>query len=93
MLPYKAGSAQMDTVDSLLRDRDEVLAKVREWLLQEQQLSKKYYDASHRDREYAVRDWVWLRLLHHTAQSLEPQAKGRLGPRYAGSFQVLERIG
>jgi hypothetical protein len=93
MLPYKAGLAQTDTVDSLLRDHDEVLAEVRERLLQAQQLSKKYYHASHRDREYAVGDWVWLRLLHHTARSLEPRAKGRLGPRYVGPFQVLERIG
>jgi hypothetical protein len=92
MLPYKAGSARMDTVDSLLQDRDEVLAEVREQLLQAQQLSKKYYDVSHRDLEYAVGDWVWLRLLHRIAQSLKPRAKGKLGPRYAGPFQVLEHI-
>ena len=38
-------------------------------------------------------DWVWLRLLHRTAQSLDPRAKHKLGPRYAGPFQVQERIG
>ena len=38
-------------------------------------------------------DWVWLRLLHRTTQSLEPRAKGKLGPRYARPFHVLERIG
>ena len=93
ILSYTAGSAKTDTVDGLLRDRDEVLAEIRERLLQAQQLSKKYYDASHRDREFAVGDWVWLRLLHRAAQSLEPRAKGKLGPHYAGPFQVLERIG
>jgi hypothetical protein len=36
---------------------------------------------------------VWLRLLHRPVQSLEPCAKGKLGPRYAGLFRVLERIG
>jgi hypothetical protein len=62
-------------------------------LLQAQQLSKKYYDANHRDVEFSIGDWVWLRLLHRTAQSLDPRAKCKLGPRYAGPFQVLERIG
>ena len=86
LLAYKAGSAQTDAVDGLLRDRDEVLAEIRERLLQAQQISKKYYDASHRELEFAVGDWVWLRLLHRTTQSLEPRAKGKLGPRFAGPF-------
>ncbi|XP_066392239.1 uncharacterized protein [Miscanthus floridulus] len=61
-------------------------------LLQAQQLSKRYYDAGHRDVESQVGDWVWLWLLHRTAQSLKLGAKGKLGPRYAGPFRVLERI-
>jgi hypothetical protein len=36
---------------------------------------------------------VWLRLLHRTTQSLEPGARKKLGPKYAGPFRVLERIG
>ena len=93
LLAYKAGAARTDTVDGLLRDHDEALAEIRERLLQAQQLSKKYYDASHRELEFAVGDWVWLRLLHRTTQSLEPRAKGKLGSRFAGPFQVLECIG
>jgi hypothetical protein len=58
---------------------------VRQRLLQAQQLSKKYYDANHRDVEFAVGDWVRLRLLHRTTR--------KLGPRYVGPFQVVERIG
>jgi len=80
------GRPGTDTVDSLLRDRDEVLAEIRERLLHAQQISNKYYDASHRELEFAVGDWVWLRLLHRTTQSLEPRAKGKLGPRFAGPF-------
>jgi hypothetical protein len=57
---------------ALLRSRDEILVEVRQRLLQAQQLSKKYYDANHRDVEFAIGDWVWLRLLHRTAQSLDP---------------------
>ena len=78
-------------MDTFLRSRDDILAKVHQRLLQAQQLSKRYYDANHREQEFAVGDWVWL--LHRTAQSLDPSARRKLGPRYAGPFQVLERIG
>jgi hypothetical protein len=43
--------------------------------------------------EFAVGDWVWLHLLHRPIQSLVPGARGKLGPRYAGPYQVTERIG
>ena len=35
-------------------------------------------------------DWVWLRLLHCTIQSLHAGAKGKLGPH---PFSVQEKIG
>jgi hypothetical protein len=54
----------MEMVDTLLSSRDEVLEEVRQRLLQAQQVSKKYYDAGHRDEEFQVGDWVWLCLLH-----------------------------
>ncbi|KAK1683724.1 hypothetical protein QYE76_044572 [Lolium multiflorum] len=93
MLPYESGSARSETAGDLLRTRDEILVEARQRLLQAQQLARKYYDAHHRDAEFAVGDWVWLRLLHRTAQSLDPRAKHKLGPRYAGPFRVLERVG
>jgi hypothetical protein len=43
--------------------------------------------------EFAVGDWVWLRLLHHPTHSLVPGTRVKLGPRYVGPYQVTERIG
>jgi hypothetical protein len=83
----------MEAMGELLRTRDEMLAKVRKRLVQAQQLAKHYYDGRHREVEYAVGDWVWLRLLHRSTQSLDPRAKRKLGPRYAGPLAILERIG
>ncbi|KAK1680969.1 hypothetical protein QYE76_041817 [Lolium multiflorum] len=93
MLPYASGTARTNTADDLLRTRDEILAEARQRLLQAQQLARRYYDAHHREAEFAVGDWVWLRLLHRTTQSLDPRSRRKLGPRYAGPFRVLERIG
>ena len=94
ILSYQPGTARTEAADAILRSRDEMLAEVRQRLLQAQQLSKRYYDANHRDVEFEVGSWVWLRLLHRTTQqSLDPRSKRKLGPRWAGPFRVLERIG
>jgi hypothetical protein len=66
---------------------------VRERLLRFQQHAKRYYDDHHRELEFAVGDWVWLHLLHRPTRSLASRPTGKLGPRYAGPFQVLERMG
>jgi hypothetical protein len=93
ILPYRSGSAHTEATATLLRARDDILTEARQRLIQAQQLAKKYYDANHRDLEFDVGAWVWLRLLHCTAQSLDPRAKHKLGPRWAGPFRVVEKIG
>jgi hypothetical protein len=93
ILPVDPTTARTEVAGELLRGRDEMLAEVRQRLLQAQQLAKHYYDGHHREAEYAVGDWVWLRLLHRTTKSLDPRAKRKLGPRYAGPFEIMERIG
>jgi hypothetical protein len=56
LLPYTVGVARTVAVDNLLRERDELLAEVRERLLQAQQVSKRYYDTNHRYLEFVVGD-------------------------------------
>jgi hypothetical protein len=48
ILPYRPGTARTEAADALLRSRDDMLAEVRQRLIQAQQLAKKYYDANHR---------------------------------------------
>jgi hypothetical protein len=93
ILPYTLWAAKTKATDAILYSHDEMLAEVCQWLLQTQQLSKKYYDANHCDLELTVGDWVWLRLLHGTALSLYPQSRHKLGHHYAGPFKVMEHVG
>ena len=93
LLPYKPSAARTATVDTLLQDRDEFIADVRDRLLQAQQYAKRHYDTAHRALEFAVHDWVWLRLLNRNTHSLLHGPKSKLSPRYAGPFQVIEKIG
>lgn len=93
LIPYEPSSARITTVDSLLQDRDDFLADVRDRLHQAQAYAKRHYDAHHRALKFDINDWVWLRLLHRPAQYLVPGARGKLRPRYAGPFKILERVG
>ena len=77
----------------MLSNRDEFLDEVRARLLQAQEYARRFYDAKHRALEFAVGDWVLLRMLHRHTQSLAPGGRGKLGPKYAGPFQVIERVG
>jgi hypothetical protein len=51
MLLYQPGTARTEAADKILCSHDEMLAEARQRLLQAQQLSKKTYDATHRDLE------------------------------------------
>jgi hypothetical protein len=76
-----------------LQDRDEFLLEIQERLEQAQQRYKGFYDHKHREVEFAVGDWVWLRLIHRPLASLDIRGRCKLGPKFYGPFQVLERIG
>jgi hypothetical protein len=93
LLPHHAGAAQTEAVDAMLRDRDAFLEEVRERLLQAQQYAKRHYDEHHREVEFDKGAWVLLRLLHRPTHALASPSKGKLRPRYAGPFQIVERIG
>lgn len=77
----------------MLSSRDEFLQEVRARLLQAQEYARHHYDAHHRQLEFAMGDWVLLRLLHRTTKSLVPGHHGILAPKYVGPYQVLEHIG
>ena len=93
IVPYQQGAARTDTVDTMLADRDAFLDEVRARLLQAQEYARRHYDATHHRVEFAPGDWVWLRMLHRPAQTLATGSRGKLGPCYAGPFQVLECVG
>jgi len=93
LLPHQEGAAQTKAADTMLRDRDAFLVEVRERLLQAQQYAKRHYDEHHREVAFDVGAWVLLRLLHHPTHALAMPSRGKLRPRYAGPFQIVERIG
>jgi hypothetical protein len=52
-----------------------------------------YYDRKHQEVTFAVGQLVWLRLLHRPLASLDVKGRSKLGPKFYGSFLILEQIG
>ena len=90
---YTPGDARLPAVDKAMRDRDEFLAEVRDRLEQAQQHYKAVYDRHHHPVSFVPGQWVWLRLLHRPVASLNIKGHGKLGPKFFGPYQVLERVG
>jgi transposase InsO family protein len=90
---YTPGEARLPAVERALKDRDEFLAEVKDRLEQAQQHYKAVYDRSHRPVEFVPGQWVWLRLLHRPVASLQVTGRGKLGPKFFGPYQVLQRVG
>lgn len=93
LLSYHPGVAKVVALDKQLQERDEFLSEIRGRLLQAQDHMKSAYDKHHRELEFAVGDWVLLRLHHRAAAVIKDKTAAKLAPCYYGPFQVLERIG
>ncbi|GKE19494.1 hypothetical protein Tco_1427071 [Tanacetum coccineum] len=50
-------------------------------------------DKHRSEREFAVSDWVYLKLQPHRQVSMRMGKYGKLAPKYYGSFQVQAKVG
>lgn len=80
-------------MDKALQDRDALLHNARDRLLQAQQRMKATYDLGHRELNFKVGDWVWLRLQQYRQLTITKQKHHKLLPKYFGPFKVLNKIG
>jgi hypothetical protein len=75
-----------------MQECKEFLLEIHEQLEQTQQHYKEFYDRHHQPLEITVGQWVWFHLLHHPMASLDVRGCGKLGPKFYGSYKVVERI-
>ena len=84
---------RVQAVEQTMVEHDEFIKETGDRLEQSQQFYKAHYDGRHWMIEFEVGTWVWLRLLHRPAASLNVHGRQKLGPKFYGPFKITERIG
>lgn len=70
-----------------------MLGKLRESLHRAQQRMVKQANSGRRDVQYAVNDWVYLKLRPYRQSTLGKHTHPKLAPRFVGPFQALAKVG
>lgn len=90
---YIPGMTNVDAVEKQLMERDHVLKELKVSLQEVQSRMKKVYDQHHREREFEVGDWVYLKLQPFRQASISLRRNAKLSPKYYGPFKILQKIG
>ncbi|KAL0394552.1 UNVERIFIED_CONTAM: Transposon Ty3-G Gag-Pol polyprotein [Sesamum latifolium] len=92
-VPYIQFSSSIDLVDRSLQHREATIRLLKENLRKAQNRMKTQADRRQSEWEFAVGDWVFVKLKPYKQMSLKAHSYHKLAPRYFGPFQVVQRIG
>ena len=93
MICFEWGSIANREVESLLLQLDAILEELKHHLHRAQQRMKAQADSKRREVQWAVGDWVYVKLRPYRQPSLARWMNEKLDPRFYGPFQILEKIG
>ena len=85
-------TTKVATVEDLLEHRQQVMGLLQDNLVTAQARMKLQADKHRQERQFEVGDWVFLRLQPFKQKSMHKKL-GKLGLKFYGPFQVLEKIG
>ncbi|CAM8882492.1 unnamed protein product [Rhodiola kirilowii] len=90
---YIAGQASVATVDHLLAMRTKLLYDLKANLQRAQNRMRQQANKHRKDMEFAVDDWVYVKLQPYRQKTVRDGRCSKLAKRYYGPFQVKDRIG
>lgn len=92
-LRFEEGSTNNFELEKMLKERDELLADVKQHLLCAQEVMKNNANKRRRDFVFDVGQLVYLKLRPYRQQSVSRCICQKLAARYYGPYEVMERIG
>ena len=90
-MSYVLGTAKLAALEREIISRDEILKEVWDCIAKAQAPMKKKYDAKHKEREFEVGDFVYLKLQRYRQMSLARRKDYKLSVRFYGPFEILEK--
>lgn len=87
---FEVGEANVIGSD-LVQDAQNKVKLIRERLLAPQNRHKAYH--RQRDLEFVVGDMVFLKVSSPMKGNIRFGKKGKMSPRYIGSYEIIERVG
>lgn len=93
LVAYIPGTTKVKEVDDYLRDRDELLRKLRANLVTAQNRMKVQADCHRRELNFNVGDLVYIKLQPYRQTTVSSRSSAKLSPRFFVPYKILDRVG
>ncbi|KAJ1692442.1 hypothetical protein LUZ63_009140 [Rhynchospora breviuscula] len=88
-----APRCSVESVNELLRQRQQMLVNLKSQLVKAQDRMKKFADSKRSERQFSKGDWVYLKLQPYRQLSVSGTQHSKLNPKFFGPYEILERVG
>ena len=92
-IPYFRGDSSVHDVNESLLAQGAMMDVLKHHLGRAQKRMKQQHDRHRSDRQFALGDWVYLKLQPYRQNTLRDRQFQKLSPRYFGTFKVIDKFG